>query len=710
MAKFKWDVKIGDRIRHFDPTLTYEVTKYRPITETQGLDFDKTPFIEAGLRKDTTGVYTTMPRGTKTHKDWWTEEMRRCKEGFEHNGYRITGDHYFFLNYYSLQKLTNVTKAGEGRDVGRPDFWSKHYEYFHYIEICEILGKDVIAFKSRGVGFSEIAVCLGVRPYTTTKNYSAVYIAFSDGLLEPTLSKVWDQLEWLNQETEGAFKRIRQKIDTNMRKRASTVNSEKMESGHMAELQGIVVDNSRKLRGRRIDRLVFEESGSNPILTETYNKGQALVELVGKKIGTRIVFGTGGDTGPALAGLEKMFLNPETFNGLPYRHNYTTDGQYILTGFFLPAFSCVVDYLDEETNTRVPCMDHRGVTDQTRAKAYYERKRVELRPFPQELMDYCAEYCFFPEEALSKQGQNDFNQARLAQQYTDIKVLKIVPEPERGRFFWEYESGNSDTIVGVKWVPDTYATKTPGEVFITEHPMTEETDFGLMPIKNLYCAGTDSIDHGQEDSVVGDKGSKFAITVKKRRFGTSGDRYVCKYIERPQDVRIAYTTAAQILWYYGCKTNLEDTKISFRTWLREKKLDKRFLMQRPNFALAEGKRNDNLWGTPGSEKMIRHGLALVKDHIEDFCQNIWFIDMVIQLQKFSYEAKGLFDIVMAMVYTEIADEDMYDLKIQKPDLINKTWRNVGWFINDKGYKEFGEIPGQDNLNPNIFGKQLYEMQ
>ena len=34
MNEFKdWDVKIGDQIDFFDPSLSYELTGYRPITE-----------------------------------------------------------------------------------------------------------------------------------------------------------------------------------------------------------------------------------------------------------------------------------------------------------------------------------------------------------------------------------------------------------------------------------------------------------------------------------------------------------------------------------------------------------------------------------------------------------------------------------------------------------------------------------------------------
>jgi len=707
MAKeqFKWDVPIGRKIEFFDPELTYELSKYRPITETKGLDFDKTPFIEAGVKKDATGKYTNYPIGTKSHRDWWVEQMRRCKEGFEHNGYRITGDHYFFLNFYVLQKLGNVTKAGSGRDVGHPDFWSKHYEYFHYIDICEHLGKDVIAFKARGVGFSEMAVCLGVRPYITNKKYKVFYVAFSDGLLTPTLSKCWDQLEYLNQETETAFSRLRQVKDTTMWKKASYLDSQKNEKGFLSEIMGVVADNSRKLRGSRVDRLIYEESGSNPILTETYVKGQALVDLLGRKIGTRIVFGTGGDSGPALAGLEKMFINPAMFEGLPYRHNHTTDGQYALTGFFLPAYSCFIGYKDEETGEMVSCMDHRGVTNSQMAKDYYNAKRRKLAHDPVELMNYCAEYCFYPEEALSKQGQNDFNQALLAQQYTEIKILKSTPVPERGHLFWTYKEG-TDEVTGVRWEPNP-----KGMIMISEHPVHQQNENGsIVPVRNLYCSGTDSIDHGEGDSVVGAKGSKFCMTIKKRRFGNTGNKYVAYYMDRPMDVREAYTNGAKLLMYYSCKTNLEDTKIGFRTWLRLKKLDRKYLMERPSFALGDKRPAATLWGTPGSEKMIMHGLSLVTDFVEDGAQSIFFIEMIEQLQKFSYEAKGLFDIVMSMVYCEIADEDMYDLVIRKTDDLASKWKDVGYFTDANGKKQFGVRDESNKLAQALFPNHPYMIQ
>jgi hypothetical protein len=39
-----------------------------------------------------------------------------------YNGYTITGDHYFFLNFYRLPNL-KTAKAGTGRAIDFPDFY-----------------------------------------------------------------------------------------------------------------------------------------------------------------------------------------------------------------------------------------------------------------------------------------------------------------------------------------------------------------------------------------------------------------------------------------------------------------------------------------------------------------------------------------------------------------------------------------------------------
>ena len=147
-----WDFTIYDQIEYFQADKSYELTKYRPIDETHGLDFNPSWFTEARDIKESTGYYTQYRPGTKAHRDFWSEQYRRCRDGYESHGYRITGDNYFFLNFYRLKDVTNVKVASSGRQTSFPQFFSKQYEYFHYIDLCTHTKYDVCALKARGVG------------------------------------------------------------------------------------------------------------------------------------------------------------------------------------------------------------------------------------------------------------------------------------------------------------------------------------------------------------------------------------------------------------------------------------------------------------------------------------------------------------------------------------------------------------------------------
>ena len=229
-----------------------------------------------------------------------------------------------------------------------PMFLVFQYEYFHYVEMCEILGKDVGLLKARALGFSEMGACLCVRPYITTPNYRVVATAFSEKHLQPLLSKIWSQLDFLNAETEGAFKRVRMVINKATYKRASKKNTDGDESGHMAEIEGIVVDSPEKMRGDRTERLFMEESGSNKVFTKSYLQAEALITVLGgDRVGTRFAWGTGGDSGVAIEGIKDMVSKPDVYNVLKFKHNYTPDGRDVYTAMFIPAFRNVAKYVDE---------------------------------------------------------------------------------------------------------------------------------------------------------------------------------------------------------------------------------------------------------------------------------------------------------------------------------------------------------------------------
>lgn len=151
VESFKWDVPINSPIEYFDINLSYELTGYRPITENQGLDFDPDWFTETRETFLKTGKYCQFRPNTKAYAEFWDEQYRRCRNGMTVNGYTITGDNYFFLNFFQLMDLDNTEKAGGGRMYIFPAFYAGQYEMFHYIELCRRLRLNACIMKSREI-------------------------------------------------------------------------------------------------------------------------------------------------------------------------------------------------------------------------------------------------------------------------------------------------------------------------------------------------------------------------------------------------------------------------------------------------------------------------------------------------------------------------------------------------------------------------------
>lgn len=404
-----------------------------------------------------------------------------------------------------------------------------------------------------------------------------------------------------------------------------------------------------------------------------------------------------GDSGPQLAGLAQIFNNPLSYNVLPYKNVDTRDGRIQYTGFFIPAqkFSLLPEYLDS-----------RGVTDDVRFKEHYEKQRKLMSG--QDLLIYAAEHCFNPEEALLRQGDNIFDAELISEQLVNIRVHKSVERPKRMTLLWgrqskiedegeelEQEVMNRDKILNNQESLDRTKVRAveskSSKLLVLEPPRTD--DEGNV-FKNLYVIGIDAIDMGTSDSASDLDVSDFCIVVKRRMHGMDPPKYVAIYKDRPNDIRKAYEIAMKLAIWYNCKIMLEYTKISIQNYF--KMLHKDYLfMSRPEFAVSGktrmGRGTKRLIGLPATETVIRHGLDLISMYINDYYSEICFDEMLEQLLNYSYENKRRFDIVAALIQAEIADEAMYEITPSVQQSISKQWQDIGWYIDENGYKRRGII-------------------
>lgn len=706
----QWDVPLDQPIEFFDANLSYEITGYRPITQTQGLDFDPSWFTEARDTFKRTGHYCGYRFKSKPYNDFWREQYRRCRDGYTVNGYTITGDNYFFLNFYTLPIIDIGQKSGAGTRDDFPIFFASHYTFFHYYEMAKRLHLHCALMKARSIGFSEINAAIATNMFITVRQSFTIITCYDDKKLKRTYRKFTHALTFLDSKTDGGMFRLRQIEDSALTKvsgRYIYINGQKVRDGFQSTVAGVNGSDPGNIRGDRVDLIIYDEAGSWPDLTTAVIQGQELVEVQGIPRGIMMFGGTGGDKGKNLEGLRTIYYEPKAFKVLPYRHNYSQTGETVITGFFIPYFA-------QSLNPKY--MDNRGVCNVEEFKKVLQEERNSLATIPQEYVKKCAERCWNAEEAFNLEGDNKFNKINIAEQLARIRALKQTPPMETGFLEYSFKDGkhSQENINGFKWIP-----KNTGKITILEHPLwtlppKQDEDGKTIwtppqeKIRNLYVIGIDGIDIGKAQTSEHTKDpSDFCLVVYKRTYGLSEPQFVAMYKDRPNDVRECYKIAIKLAQYYNATINIEATRQGIIPYARERKLLGLF-MKRPRATLSDSMMNTNKqYGTPATPAIIDHQTDLIADYVNDYCHLIWFESMLDELNRYTDENKRKFDIVAAMAMALLADEELQGVVPRSVEVKKDKWQDIGYYTDELGRRRYGPIPNFKNqirVNNN-FGQQ-----
>lgn len=509
-------------------------------------------FSPAAKLKLTQGKYCGEVYKSKKYNLFWAQEKERCLTGYQNpkTGVDITGYQYMFLNYKPMEILKTPGESTSERVTAFPRFWPIHWWYLKSCEEGMKLAKDISLLKPRGTGFSELHASMGVRDYTFNKHLPSFYFVSDKGFLDKdgVLTKCWAQLDFLNSETERAFRHLRQKKDAEMHKRASyinPVNQSEVRTG--GDIIGRIVDYVKKVRGARAN-CYFEEGGSFPMLIDAWIAAKALVQQGGTKFAQRIVWGTGGEQGPGIMGLEDLFRNPIPFDCLPHDNCWTEEGGRH-HGFFFPTWASMDRF-----------MDHWGNTDYKKAMEFLEKERDTIyKHSPHKYDKHIAEYPFTPDEALMRLTGNHFPVAQLQQQLRKVETQPEIKgllkygdiELEEGKMSFKLKTSARP----IDYYPHTNEENTSldGCITVLESPLKDGTD--EVPT-NLYYVVVDPFYVDEPEEVI----SLGAFYVYKRAntlFPSEHDILVAWYVGRPRRTDLFYAKVFNTARYYNALVQSE---------------------------------------------------------------------------------------------------------------------------------------------------------
>jgi len=643
-----------------------------------------------------------VPIDSAENIEWYEEQLRRSIYGFEYKGFRITGDHYWALNFVPFL-IALKDKNGNPTtnfDIDFPYFSYMHDYIFKLIEEAHHEGKGFMWMAGRAVGKSYLLNSIIAKYYYLKPNSHSVVACTNAHHTNETFGKLKDMLIAIDKAHPTlALARLE---DTKYFIRSGyEVNRDgvKMESGPMSKVQGLIFgDNPDATRGTRPDIFFMDEIGA-------WSTGKANLKTcisaswgswkVGSiKKGRVFMAGTGGSVASDQA--REIFTNPKAYNLLAV-NDFAVAGKKTYHCMFLPA-----DYLYGGM------WEKYGVNNNEESRKILDQEREDTREDIELHDKIVQEFPYTIEEVFQKKGTNIFNQKKIAKQWTDIQFgADHIIKPERG--FLEWKRSKSGKIVGVEWVLNPN-----GNIEIVEHPFRGKS--GKEIFNDLYIAGVDSIDQGKLDSTSTKDRSSLACLIKKRivdgaYFSQTSNIYVAKYLGRSLDVRDDYEEVLKLSMYYNAKVNLEYTKVGLRQFFIEKHQFHR-LMKRPAVAMPSASDGDlkrlgydnrqHLIGTTTATHVIDHQDGKIKEYIQDFCHLIFFEDLLEQLRDYDREDRKKSDLVVAMGLCEIADEDMLGEPAKAMESVSQELEEFGYYYDEYGFKHFGVIPKKNRVTINDF--------
>ena len=526
--------------------------------------------FENTRRKHGTGFYIDAPKGSIEYKNYWSLQKHYCQHGYSVGGVKITGEHYFYLNFCQIslkitKKITDAPELVNKRTkvetaVTFPDFWDSDWYYFNECKKAEDLGLHMIVLKPRRRGYSykNAAKCAWTYTFSNQQSNSLI-LAEDKKYSEETMRMAVSYLDFLNRYT--GFSRQRQHINkpreiVQASYEETTPDGRKLIGGSMSRImQYSTLNNPDVARGKDARVILFEEAGSMSNLKAAYTVTRPTVESGTAVSGQIFVYGTGGDFTGGMVDFEEMFYDPETYGFLAYDNMYD-EGSTTQIGYFLP-----------DSYSKLGFITDQGISLNVESETAIQAEREHLRRTSKDINIVDKMICenpLKPSEAMLKVGTNIYPKAEINRQISRIKgdrslstigITGYLSQNEVGKVSFN-PSTDFKPILNFPYKPDV-----DGEGCVIQYQPPFVLD-RVVP-KDLYyiCVDPYAIDKDKAKEIT-KRDSLGAAYVLKRinNFSKPYDIIVAEYVARPKFQDDFNRQLFMLAEYYNAKIVFENDR------------------------------------------------------------------------------------------------------------------------------------------------------
>lgn len=575
--------------------------EYLKFLNTRVFSEEAHRFLE---NKRRTGVgYYIDPRASKREKrEYWLNQLERIIHGYEVGGVRITGRHYFYLNFsyihcFKLNPATGEEDVNSSKIWTFPRFLDHNYYLFHELEKIFLEGpyakmseserkklgvkkQSMIIAKSRRKGMT-FAVGEGVYVYNflflegsvntvaayESSHYAMLVKAFNTGISHA------------NQYTEIGQPLL---VNTKTHKRSGVqkVNKETgapYEDGHLSEFKASSFKGDAfKDIGASNTVVSFEEAGKFPNLIQAYNITEPTIKTGSYYSGVALIFGTGGDIEAGSKDFAKMYYNPEGWDLKSYENIYDENATGNC-GFFIDDLWYRPGKRNDEYAVDLEGNSNRVVAYEMWKDLWEKKKDADEGS----AKDHLTQYPLTPAHAFLRTRGNLFDAIRAQE-----RISHLMTNPR------ELDSHYIVDLIFDPSAPNTVTWKKSADAPIREYPISSNRINGAveifdMPQKiggvlrdNRYIAGIDPYDSDQTLDGKGSLGSCFVFDLYK-------DKIVAEYTGRPSRAKHFYENVRRLLIFYNAIALYERANKNIYTYFQRMNSLK-YLADEPNFLRERG--------------------------------------------------------------------------------------------------------------------------
>lgn len=632
--------------------MAHKSTIYSPIIKVQG--FNPSP-VAGKIPSYANSILNPRVVGTSAHISFWEEQINFCINGYKTGGILIPGRYYFFLNFMPLQGLYGLQY---------PFYVDMQYQIFKLFEFVKNnKKKGVIYPKARRKGFSEIGEGIFSHGLRFIEGYRGALAAG----IEQYVTGFRKKFDHTQSHMPPEFRLNLLTDNDKIHKIGYTVKSPVggfIEDGSGGQINfETLYDDPTKLEGEYFNDVLFEESGRFKKLGEAIESIGPALQFGSQSIGTQIIQGTGGNILSTSKDFKEYLDAADT---LGYEV-FVCTGDRMYFPFFGNRISDKMQ--DEDTGEMIDAIpnlkkyeDYQiiGCEDTKAAKLYIEKKTAEYAALPNKkrLKLWRQAYPLTLEDMFASGGSNNFNDEKLYDQ-----LFKVEGDTGLIKDYvldWVYEKDSE----GVRKIAYPLRVEhRPAKPNDKEYNIIKVYQLPRPDIKDLDVGGVDSYNQDQTQTtkslgamIVERQGIKLNMELE----GIHKAIYpVALYYCRPPRKEIFYENSLKMsVWYGLIENTMCSAEQEFIIDYYNKNHGTKYLAPRPKTFDSPNTQQVHKWGA----KMTIHKdlvLGMVQSHIEDYCEYIFFADLIRDYLAYDEEYIGTdWDAADASALAKMRIEDM----------------------------------------------------